>query len=394
MNILFVAPFKISGITGGVGRVTATLAKSFLAANHQVYYYATATAAESMMDGVPQFYAADASQPDSAKNVVALQSLLEQFKIDIVINQAGFTLPIIRLLVAAKSEGQKIITVHHNCIQCLYENYKSIITNNFKKKWWFNMVNHPFFWKFISSKFKKRFAKEIEEVIIGSDRLMLLAPGYVSEIEFFLGKHDYSHKLGWFFNPAPFEANKLALDIKENRVVYVGGLKSTQKRIERVTEIWIQLSALHPNWQLDIVGDGPARMQMERRFKETNTKNYFFHGFADPRPYLEKAKYFIMTSDFEGFPMVLVEAQAYGVVPFLFDCISLVGTVLVDQKNCRVIPSFDLTIYIDSLGEMMKQDDLRTAMLNDVQESVALYEKELIASQWLALCSDLKSPKV
>lgn len=392
MNILFVAPFKIRGNTGGVGRVTATLAKSFLAAGNQVFYYATEPAAENMMDGVPQFYAADASQPESNQNVVALNGLLEQMKIDIIINQAGFTLPIIRLIAAAKSNRQKLITVHHNCIQCLYENYKSIITNNFKKKWWFNMVNHPFFWKFISSKFKQRFAKEIEEVIKASDRLVLLAPGYVSEINFFLGKHAYSHKLGWFFNPAPFEANKMSLSLKENRIVYVGGLKSTQKRIERVTEIWIQLSALHPNWSLDIVGDGPSRAQMEKRFKETHTTNYFFHGFADPRPYLEKAKYFIMTSDFEGFPMVLVEAQAYGVVPFLFDCISLVGTVLVDQKNCRVIPSFDLHAYVDSLGEMMEQDHLRTAMLNDVQGCVALYEKELIASQWLALCSELKSP--
>ena len=64
-------------------------------------------------------------------------------------------------------------------------------------------------------------------------------------------------------------------------------------------------------------------------------------GGRPSEPYYEKAKLFVMTSEKEGFPNVLLEAQSYGTVPFVFDSYLAVKDIIQHEHNGLVYPPFD-----------------------------------------------------
>ena len=316
-HILFTAEYKISGNTGGVGRVGATLAKGFIAKGHKVYFYAVDKREEDEMNGVPQYYCVNHLDITSRQNTDHLAALLKRLNITVIVNHSGFHHQIQQLLATAKQPGVLLVTEHHNCIKCLYDNYRRIVTNTYGDKKWFPVLNNRLSWFLLKKSFKIRFKKTLRYVLQQSDKLVLLSNAFKNDLDFF-STNINKEKVTAISNPASFDVQPGVLDKKENRLLFIGVLKTNQKRVERLIEIWEKISKQYPHWHIDILGDGPERKFLEKSFKERGLERYQFYGFSDPRPFLEKAKIFLLTSDFEGFGMVLVESQAFGVVPMAF----------------------------------------------------------------------------
>ena len=96
-----------------------------------------------------------------------------------------------------------------------------------------------------------------------------------------------------------------------------------------------------------IVGDGEQRPILERKAKNMERVN--FVGFSDPVPYYKESAIFCMTSNFEGFPMVLPEAMSFGVVPLAFDSFPAVSDIIIDNKNGFLIPPFSIKQYVKKI---------------------------------------------
>ncbi len=102
---------------------------------------------------------------------------------------------------------------------------------------------------------------------------------------------------------------------KKKEVLFVGRLTYADKRVDRLLRIWAEVSKQNPDWSLHIIGDGKDRPNLEKLAGELALKNITFHGYRDPAPHCESASVLCMTSTFEGWPQVLVEAMSSGVVP-------------------------------------------------------------------------------
>lgn len=393
MNILFIAEFKITGNTGGVGRVTKTLTEGFERRGYKVYYYAIDKVWEDPGDPAQQFYCINHKDVVSDENVNQLKKLIEDLSIAIIINQSGFRTPTIELLQKVGNSRLQVFTVHHNCIRCLFDNYRQIITNNFKSKPWFRLMNVGIIWSVIQYSFRKKFKAVIETVVQQSDRVVLLSPIFIKELDFFQPKLSEPHKVTAIYNPSPFDVKYEVLDKKENRLIFIGVLKKTQKRVDRLVEIWDTLSRKHPDWHFDILGDGPEKASLQQRFKELDTQRYTFHGFTDPQSFLEKAKFFLLTSDYEGFGMVLLESQSYGVVPIVFDNISMADDIVNDESNGIVIESYNIKEYISRLSASMNNELHRREMAEKCQQSVARFHSNQIVDKWETLFVTVQNEK-
>lgn len=126
--------------------------------------------------------------------------------------------------------------------------------------------------------------------------------------------------------------------------VFVGRLDDDAKKVGRAIRLVKEL----PDTCLWLVGDGPAREEYEKLVKkEKLTSRVKFLGRQkNPYPYMKKADYILMTSDYEGFPVTYLEAITLE--------IPIITTVDVSDDKLNIGKDYATIISKDE-KEMLKQ---------------------------------------
>ncbi|HEY5551011.1 MAG TPA: glycosyltransferase family 4 protein [Opitutaceae bacterium] len=137
------------------------------------------------------------------------------------------------------------------------------------------------------------------------------------------------------------------------RVVYAGRLSQRQKR---VTDLAAVVAATHESGapvRFDIAGDGPDRGEFERRAAASiATGATRMHGALSPEAtaaLLDASHVLILTSEFEGLPVVMIEAMEAGCVPLVTQIRSGVDDLVDDGRNGILFPVGDVAAAVDAL---------------------------------------------
>lgn len=122
-------------------------------------------------------------------------------------------------------------------------------------------------------------------------------------------------------NPITIELPAVINSHKEKLFLAVGRL-TYQKGFDLLLQAWAQVAPLHPDWRLRIVGDGEDKGILEKLCRDFNIEASveFVPKTNNIAVHYQKAAFFVMSSRFEGLPLVLIEAQAYGLPIISFDC--------------------------------------------------------------------------
>lgn len=167
----------------------------------------------------------------------------------------------------------------------------------------------------------------------------------------------------------------------------MGRIDYNQKRVYRVIDTWAELEAKFPDWKLTIVGDGCARKDIEKQVREYGLQRVSFEGFQEPKPYYECASILMLTSEYEGFPLVLAECMSFGVIPAVYNSYSAVGDIIADGKDGFVIPyhkeGYRAEEAADMLAGIMGDDGKRKAMAVAAIEKSKEYSVEKIYGEWM-----------
>lgn len=314
MNILFIQR-SIEGI-GGIMVVTNILAKKMLEdgmAVSQVVFDKPQSSAIQLMDSrIHQYYLEGINYKPA--NVNMLRKIIKDEHIDVVINQWGLTYQVNKALVkATKGLNIKIISVYHNQpnkngrlsqIELGLTNERNLLKKIF-------LGVKRFIYEKLTS-YSMRYSYN------HSDIYMLLSNSFVSLFKSVTGIQN-PKKLKVQTNPLTIDTGKFQYDsqAKAKTIIYVGRLDEFQKRTSRLIYIWEKASSLLPDWNFVLVGDGGERCRLEKLISDKHLKNIEIVGFQNPKTYYEKASILMLTSDFEGFPLVLGEAMSFGVVPIV-----------------------------------------------------------------------------
>ena len=121
--------------------------------------------------------------------------------------------------------------------------------------------------------------------------------------------------------------------IKEKEILYVGRIEYNQKRTDRAIDVWKELEPLYPDWKLTIVGDGDDREDLQKRINEYGFKQVKITGFVNPQEYYKRASILLLTSEYEGFGLVIVEAMSYGVVPVVYNSFKTASDLITHGYN-------------------------------------------------------------
>lgn len=385
MNILFL--LRGTGI-GGLEVVTSVLANKFVKEGHHVDVFIFR---KEEGNSIVERFDKDVKvcqQNDyriTKDNVRVLRQILIKDKINFIINQWG--LPLIPIVVARKASkrlGVKIISVYHNApsangrIQSI--DIKLSKTENSIKRTGLQVMRSLYKW--VTS-------KSMAYIYRHSDRFIVLSKGFIKEFQEFTHVGDLS-KLKVLTNPVTINSDNYTYNPggKLKEIIYVGRLDFVQKRVYRVIDTWNLLENDYPDWHLSIVGDGPDRMNLENHVKALNLSRVHFEGFQNPVPYYRRASILMLTSDFEGFPLVLAESMSLGVVPFVYQSFSAVDDIIEDGKDGVILPKsdigFDAEAMANKMAVVMNNQDKLCLMANAAIEKSKSFSLDTIVKQWEA----------
>lgn len=371
---------------GGQEVVTATLANYFIQKKHNVTIVSFKQPNKMMVARTNtnvHFYTLGKFQY-SKKQVSQLRDILLKENIDIVINQWGLPYIPIRVLKKARNKlNIKIISVYHNSPEsnARIKDVEISLSNTH------NILKRIIF-KCKKTIFRKITSLSMRYVYNNSDLYMVLSPSFVEKFKSFT-KISKVDKLLVLTNPVTIDSNdfQYSKTNKQKEIIYMGRIDYNQKRVYRVIDVWEKLEDKYPNWKLTIVGDGTERKQLEQQVKELNLKHIQFEGFQPPKAYYERASILILTSEYEGFPLVLAECMSFGVIPVVYGSYSAVYDIIKHKINGMIVQpqngKFNKIEMVKQLSFLMNNDSLLDKMAKKaMQTSSENYSIETIYQSW------------
>lgn len=185
-------------------------------------------------------------------------------------------------------------------------------------------------------------------------------------------------------NPCAFPLSSHNLESKN--LLAVGGLVEV-KGFARLLDAWALVKEKN-GFILNIVGDGPLFQKLKEKVHSLGIDStVVFHGKqTDIASYYREASIFCLSSDFEGFPMVLLEAQAFGLPTVSFDCLTGPAEIL-DSTGSLLVKNNDIQAFSDAIQKLILSNQLRAEISLAMHEKAKHYQPSLVVQQWLELLS-------
>lgn len=147
----------------------------------------------------------------------------------------------------------------------------------------------------------------------------------------------------------------------------------------------------HPDWILKIYGDGWMRDQLQQQVKELGlTQNCLLeHSVSDIASKFTESSVFVLSSRFEGFGLVIVEAMACGLPVVSFACYCGPRDIISDGIDGLLVDEGDTEGLAASINRLIEDDDLRIKMGQMARLKAGNYKIEHIGNQWEKLFESL-----
>ena len=221
-----------------------------------------------------------------------------------------------------------------------------------------------------------------------SDIYILLSKTYKDEFLHHIKIKD-STKLRWINNPLsfPFVDTQSA---RLKQVLIIARMDERQKNLTAAMRIWREIERRGNNdWTLIMGGYGNDENMILDYAKSIGIKRMNFVGKAkDPRNLYIKSSIFMMTSNYEGFPMVLTEALQFGCVPLAFDTYTALHDMVNDGYNGYIIQNKDEKDYADKLESLMNNTSRIKEMSFNAINSSKKFSIDVIGQKWLELINE------
>ncbi len=181
--------------------------------------------------------------------------------------------------------------------------------------------------------------------------------------------------------PAPLESCE---------VLAVGRLMP-QKGFDMLLDAWARVAAHGTGWTLRIVGSGAGEEALKSQAARLGVAGsvVFTPATASVGEYYRRASLLVMSSRFEGLPMVLIEARMAGLPCVSFDCPKGPSHIIRDGVDGTLVPPGDTDALADALlGLMADREKMRRFGRLGREDALARFGTEEIVGQWESLLAE------
>jgi glycosyltransferase involved in cell wall biosynthesis len=175
------------------------------------------------------------------------------------------------------------------------------------------------------------------------------------------------------------------------KVVLAAGRLESQKGFDLLVRAYAPVAAAHPDWQLRIYGSGPRRDDLRALIHAHGlTEQVLLMGRTRQLgEAMAAASLFVLSSRFEGFGMVIVEAMSKGLPVVSFDCPRGPGEILRDGRDGILVPDGAVDGLTAGMLELIEDVSRRRRYAAAAVENARSYAVDAIADRWEELLREL-----
>lgn len=183
------------------------------------------------------------------------------------------------------------------------------------------------------------------------------------------------------FSPYPVSTKQNVTD--KNKVIAVGRL-TDQKNFLHLLKAWEKVFLKIPNWKLCIYGEGEQQNLLNEYIQSKNLENIFLEDVtAEIKTVYEESSFFVMSSKYEGLPMVLIEAQSFGLPVVSYNCPNGPSDVIIDGYNGFLIENQNIDQLAEKILELSADPSLLTVFSKNSLKNALNYQPEKILELWI-----------
>lgn len=171
------------------------------------------------------------------------------------------------------------------------------------------------------------------------------------------------------------------------------GRAEYEKGPDRLIEVWKLVAKKHPDWTVRMFCTGAMLNDLKAKVKEYGIEQQVL--FMPPTKDMEHeymtSSMCLMTSRFEGFPVVLQEAMGCGLPCLSFNCPSGPRYIITDQEDGYLVENGNIEALAERVCQLIEDEALRRKLGRKAKENIAYYSEERIMGQWKDLFEELIS---
>ena len=175
---------------------------------------------------------------------------------------------------------------------------------------------------------------------------------------------------------------------ENKRAIFVGRFDA-QKDFGMMVRIWEIVQSRHPEWQLDVYGNGDLKPFYIEEVKKKKLNIYISSAVANIFEKYIDSSMLLMTSFYEPFGLVLPEAMSCGLPVIAFNCPYGPADIISHGQDGYLVKNRDVNAYVDYVCLLMEDEPLRRRIGQKAILSSKKYKADVIMKQWKVLFEQL-----
>ena len=184
---------------------------------------------------------------------------------------------------------------------------------------------------------------------------------------------------------------KAKIDIDYKYILFYGRLIDEIKNISLLINAYRNSKLNSKNIKLIILGNGVDELVLKQkvRFYELEEFVKFIPYTHNPFPYIKHATFTVLTSRYEGFPMVIPEALSLETPVISVDCLSGPNEVIVNKKNGLLVENYNEKALTEAMNSFIFDEELYDTCKKNAKASVEKFSLKNIAEDWETLLNEI-----
>lgn len=184
-------------------------------------------------------------------------------------------------------------------------------------------------------------------------------------------------------SPLPIASQK---NTSDSKIILSIGRLTSQKGYDLLINAWLLIEQCYPDWALHIYGEGEDRGRLEQIIRDHKLNNIVLKGLSeDVQNAYDNADIYVMSSRFEGLPVVLIEAQSRGLPIVSFNCPSGPAEIVHHNVDGYLVENGNIKKLAEKISYLIENEDIRKAFSDKALVSAERYKLEHIIDKWTAL---------
>lgn len=182
------------------------------------------------------------------------------------------------------------------------------------------------------------------------------------------------------FSPFPISSTHQ----QNNKQIVTIGRLTDQKNYIHLLQAWEKIYQSIPEWKLNIYGEGEHHSMLDDYITRKSLRNVTLMGTtSNVKQVYEQSSFFVMSSKYEGLPMVLIEAQSFGLPIVSYNCPYGPSDVIQENKNGLLVEDQNIDKLAEAILKLASSPDLLNRFSQESLLNAEKYQPEQILKIWI-----------